>query len=275
MLPITVVIPVKNEEKNIADCLETLRSFEDVIVVDSGSTDKTVKIVTENKIKLIEFIWDGKFPKKRNWVLKNYNFITDWVLFLDADELLTEEFIEEVENKIEDTDVDGYWLTYQDYFLGKYLKHGVPMRKLALFRVGKGEYERIDEENWSKLDMEIHEHPIIEGEVGVVKAPILHHDNKPLKRYIERHNEYSSWEANRYISLFDSDKKVWERFTSRQRKKYQYIAKWWWSPLYFIYSYFFKFGFLDGREGLIFAIMKCNYFFQIYCKIQEKLKSQK
>ena len=69
MLPITVVIPVKNEEKNIADCLETLRSFEDVIVVDSGSTDKTVKIVKENEIKLIEFNWDGKFPKKRNWVL--------------------------------------------------------------------------------------------------------------------------------------------------------------------------------------------------------------
>src|SRR5262249_20859431 len=100
--PVTVVIPTKNEEMNLAQCLNTVRGFQDVVVIDSGSTDATAKIATNAGAKVIKFEWKGGFPKKRNWVLMNYDFHTEWVLFLDADERLTEEFRNEMADRIEE-----------------------------------------------------------------------------------------------------------------------------------------------------------------------------
>ena len=165
-------------------------------MVDSGSTDRTVGIAEASGAKVIQFRWNGQFPKKRNWVLQNYRFQTDWVLFLDADEEVTPAFEAELAASIENSKYSGFWIRYHNFFLGRKLRYGVPQRKLALFRVGKGAYERIEENRWSTLDMEIHEHPIIDGPVGELSAPIIHHDFKTLHSFIERHNEYSGWEAN-------------------------------------------------------------------------------
>lgn len=275
MIPVTVVIPVKNEEANLPACLKTLNQINEVIVVDSGSTDNTIEIVKKYDVKLIKFEWNGKFPKKRNWVLHNYDFKTDWVLFLDADERLTDDFKNELDLRLKEDKYTGYWISYNDYFQGKLLRHGVPMRKLALFKVGSAEYERIDEDYWSELDMEIHEHPIIKGDLGLIQSPILHQDNTNLQRYIARHNNYSTWEAARYFKLLNSDKEIWDKLTPRQYKKYKNIEKWWWSPVYFFYSYFIKRGFLDGQQGLTFAIMKSIYFYNIRCKIKELRRNNK
>src|SRR5207245_285137 len=95
----------------------------------------------------------------------------------------------------------GYWLNYQNYFLGTPLKHGVPQRKLALFRVGSGLYERVNDLRWSNLDMEVHEHPNITGSIGEIASQIEHLDYRGLHEFIERHNEYSTWEANRYLAF--------------------------------------------------------------------------
>src|SRR4030095_9392302 len=109
------------------------------------------------------FKWDGKFPKKRNWFLRNHSISTKWILFLDADEYLTEAFKNEMRECISRDDKVGYWLSYTIYFLGKQLKGGYPLRKLALFRVGAGEYGQICEEHWSNLDMGRHEKPVRSG----------------------------------------------------------------------------------------------------------------
>lgn len=266
MVPVSVIIPVKNEAINLPQCLQRLGRFSEVLVVDSGSTDATRDIAAANGARVIDFRWDGKFPKKRNWVLRNVELKNDWVFFLDADEYVSDRFIDEVEREISETAIDGFWVTYQNYFMGKLLRHGDPMRKLSLFRVGKGEYEKIEEDLWSPLDMEVHEHPIIDGLEGRISIPVEHRDYKGFETYVNRHNAYSSWEARRYLAL---EKTHFVGLTRRQRIKYRLMDSWLLAPAYFFGSYILHAGFLDGKAGWLFAVNKMIYFFQIKCKINE------
>lgn len=265
MIPVSVVIPVKNEEKNLPHCLSLLEDFDEVIVVDSNSTDRTPEITKQYGRRLVNFCWNGRFPKKRNWVLRNIELNNKWVFFLDADEFVTDEFKEELANKIVETDCVGYWVHYTNDFLGKPLKHGAVMPKLPLFKVGAGEYEFIDEDYWSHLDMEVHEHPILAGKIGDIKSPVVHCEFRGLTHYIQKHNEYSSWEANRYLQMKNDTGKL----TYRQKVKYALIDTWLLGPLYFLYSYFYKLGLLDGKTGFIYAAYKMQYFFNVKAKIEE------
>lgn len=270
MPDLTVVFPVKNEAENLRRAIPLASRLGSVVVVDSVSSDDTVSIAREFGATVLQFAWDGRFPKKRNWALRNYAFKTEWVLFLDADEFVTDNFIREVAAAIKNTAVSGFWLRFEDHFMGRRVSYGVPFKKLALFRVGAGEYERIEEDNWSHLDMEVHEHPVIEGELGEINAPIEHNDFRGIKHYISKHNEYSSWEVARYFRLLDERGEEWDGLTGRQRKKYRNLDKWWWAPAYFIMNYIIKKGFLDGSAGFHFAVMKFFYFYQIRLKILER-----
>mgnify|MGYP000512773652 CR=1 FL=1 len=284
---ITIVFPVKNEAENLRRAIPLARDLGTVLAVDSDSTDATVSVAEELGAEVLQFDWNGEFPKKRNWVLRNYDFKTEWVLFLDADEFVSPEFVDEVKQAVESTAHVGFWLNFENYFMGKCLRHGDPMRKLALFRVGAGEYEKIEEGNWSHLDMEVHEHPVLNGTIGEIKAPIEHNDFRGLKHYIAKHNEYSSWEAARYLRLSTqinrTDQKSeignqkspqsgfeWDSLTDRQKNKYRNLAKWWFAPAYFVATYFLKKGFLDGAVGFHFALAKAIYFYQIRLKILEQ-----
>lgn len=97
---VSVVVPVKNEAANLTQCLNSLLDFDDVVVVDSGSTDGTVEIAASYSRSVVQFEWNGKFPKKRNWALKNIGLKYPWVLFLDADEIMTEGFVQEIKKNI-------------------------------------------------------------------------------------------------------------------------------------------------------------------------------
>jgi len=154
---VTVVIPVKNEAQNLLRCIEAVRSIGPVVVVDSGSTDNTQAVARAGGAEVLDFAWDGKFPKKRNWTLRNHDFKTEWVLFLDADEFVSPAFVKEVQAAITNTEHVGFWLNFSNHFMGKKLQGGDVFRKLALFRIGAGEYEKIEEDNWSHLDMEANE----------------------------------------------------------------------------------------------------------------------
>lgn len=266
-IPVTVVVPIKNEALNLPQCLDKLQEFEEVVVVDSGSTDDSPTIVRRYGAVFLDFQWNGQFPKKRNWTLRNYQFRTEWVLFLDADEQLTPEFIAELKEAIKQTGINGYWVTFRNYFMGHPLKYGDPFRKLVLLRLGCGEFERIEDNQWSALDMEVHEHLILKGRVGQMKAPIEHRDFKNLDAYYNRHNHYSSWEAARFLALKEEDRR---HFTKRQQLKYRLLTSIWFPPLYFLGSYVLKRGFLDGTPGFRFAIGKMFYFYQINFKIAEK-----
>jgi glycosyltransferase involved in cell wall biosynthesis len=268
LLPVTVVVPVKNEERNLPTCLERVRGFAEVLVVDSNSTDRTLAIARDSGATVLQFAWDGRFPKKRNWVLQNHAFKTPWALFLDADEYVTPAFVEELRRVLPTTSHAGFWITYGNVFMGRELRFGGPMTKLALIRVGSGEYERIEEEGWSGLDMEVHEHPVLAGSVGRITARIEHNDFKGLRAYIARHNEYSSWEAARYTRLAHTPE-AWHSFTPAQQRKYRSLGSWWLAPAYFFYCYVWKQGFRDGFAGFAFAVMKGIYLFQTRLKIIE------
>lgn len=270
MLDLTIVIPVKNEERNLPGCLEAIGSglATSVVVLDSGSTDDTVRISEEWGAKVIDFKWDGKFPKKRNWYLRNHAPDTTWVLFLDADEYLTEDFKAELNDALDGTVNTGFWLNYSVHFLGEELKWGYPLSKLPLFRVGAGEYEKISESDWSKLDMEVHEHPVLSGKIGTIKAKITHHDYRGVRHYVDKHNDYSDWEAKRLLKS-RSDSQASESWTLKQKLKYRLVRTPFIGPVYFFGAYFVMGGFLDGGRGLAFAILKMAYFTQVYCKLKE------
>lgn len=270
-LNLTIAIPAKNEETNLSGCLEAIGNdfAQEIVVIDSGSTDRTKDIAQQYGAQFISFNWDGKFPKKRNWYLRNHAPQTKWVLFLDADEYLTEAFKEECREKIQSEEISGYWLNYTIYFMGKKLKGGYPLKKLALFKVGAGEYEKIDEDMWSNMDMEIHEHPILDGEVGNIKAKIDHQDFRGVSHYVDKHNGYSDWEAQRFIKLFQSSG-ISKKWTWKQKLKYRLMKSSAIGPAYFLGSFFLLGGWKDGTRGFAFAILKMSYFTQIYCKINEK-----
>ena len=200
-IPVTVVIPVKDEARNLTRCLPLLRRFAQVWVVDSHSRDGTREIVESAGRRYVAFTWDGAFPKKRNWVLLNFEIPTDWVLFLDADEFVTDAFSEEVAARTKDPEIAGYWCQYDNHFLGRRLRFGLPQRKLALFRAGAGLYEKIPENAWSSLDMEVHEHPQITGKVGRITSRIVHDDDRGIGKFVDRHIAYARWEAKRVETL--------------------------------------------------------------------------
>lgn len=267
---LTIVIPVKNEEKNLSACLENVREFGHVVVVDSGSTDATRRIAADFGREVVDFHWDGRFPKKRNWVLRNYRFQTPWVMFLDADERLTPSFVDELAATLPRTEHDAFVCYYDNWFMDRMLRHGDVMRKTAVLRVGAGEYERIEENNWSQLDMEIHEHLQVRGTIGEIMAHLEHHDKRSLESYYAKHEQYAAWEANRYRALMGHDGKdrAVVPLTRRQRIKYGLITHWWFGLAYFCASYFLKLGFLDGYPGFVFARGKMHYFRNIRRRIR-------
>ncbi len=270
-LDLTIAIPVRNEERNLPGCLKAIGKdlAQKIVVIDSCSTDHTKKISEDFDVEVVDFKWDGKFPKKRNWFLRNHKPSTKWILFIDADEYLTEDFKSELRQVLAEGDKVGYWLSYTIYFLGKRLKGGYPLRKLALFKVGAGEYETILEEEWSKLDMEIHEHPVLAGKVGLLKSKIEHQDFRDVSHYFFKHNEYAAWEASRLLKATGIANRSRD-WTWKQKLKYRLMRSVWIGPAYFFGSFFLLGGFRDGARGLAFAILKMSYFTQVYCKMREK-----
>ena len=273
-LPVTVIIPVRNEETNLPQCLAALGdAFDEIVVVDSASTDRTPQIAAEHGATLIDFSWNGQFPKKRNWYLENCEPRNDWCLFLDADEVVGPAFLEEVAGAMKQTDKVGFWLHYTNYFLGRPLRFGVPQRKLALFRRSAGRFERIDENHWSGLDMEVHEHPHLTGAVGEIAARIEHRDFQGLGKFIDRHLDYARWEAARFSQVTASED--FQNLTWRQKTKYKNLERRIFPLLYFCFNYFLRLGILDGWAGFQYSFYKAWYFNTIRLLIYEGRERKK
>jgi glycosyltransferase involved in cell wall biosynthesis len=267
-VPVSVIVPVLNEEVNLPGCLESVRKFADVVVIDSGSADQTRHIAREYGREVVNFYWNGRFPKKRNWALANCELRHEWVLFLDADERVTPAFVDEILRVLPATNQNGFQLTYDNWFMGRLLRHGDPMRKVALLRRGHGAYERTNEEKWSRLDTEVHEHLIVTGPTGRIRARLEHRDERDLHCYFARHNDYSSWEASRWCELRKPS--GLRTLSRRQRMKYALMPTLALPVAYFVGSYLLKAGFLDGPAGFRFAVAKMCYFWQVQFKIRER-----
>ena len=137
VLPVSVVIAARNEEKNLSRCLASLKGVGEIYVIDSQSNDATVAIAQANDAKVVQLRYNGGWPKKRQWALDSLPFKYDWVLLLDADEAMTPELAMEIRDAIRDPDRRGYYIALQMYFLGRRLRHcGAGFYKLSLFRKG-------------------------------------------------------------------------------------------------------------------------------------------
>src|SRR5579863_7892880 len=210
-LPLSVIIPVRNEAKNLPRCLQALSNAGEVYVIDSQSTDDTVEIARAHGAHVVQFHYQGGWPKKRQWAMNTLPFAYDWILLLDADEVLTPELAEEIRSAIQNPALDGYSVLLRIWFLGRVLRHGdVGLWKLSLFRRNKGRYEcRLKDQDASMADMEVHEHVVVEGASARLRNPLIHHNVESLSRYIQKHDEYSNWESRVLLGRrADDDKEL-------------------------------------------------------------------
>jgi len=276
VLPVSVIIPVRNEGKNLPRCLEALRHAGEVYVIDSQSTDATLEIARQFGAKVEQFHYAGGWPKKRQWAMDTLPLAYDWVLLLDADEVMTPELEAEIGRVIQDERFNGYRIQLQMYFLGRPLKHcDANFSKLSLFRKGKGRYEcRLKDQNASMADMEIHEHVIVDGATTDLKEPLIHHNVESLSRYIEKHDEYSNWESRVLVQGDAAGGEMKPALFGTQAQRRRWLKMRFYrlpgSPVVlFLYRYLFRFGFLDGVPGLVYCGFQGVQMFHTKAKIYE------
>ncbi len=280
-LPISVIVPVRNESQNLARCLASLCGAGEVYVIDSQSTDDTVEIARSYSAKVVQFYYHGGWPKKRQWAMDTLPLAHDWVLLLDADEALTPELFWEIQQAIQNPSFDGYYISLQMHFFGRRLRHaGADFCKLSLFRRGKGRFEcRLRDQNPSMADMEVHEHVIVQGKTAKLRNALCHHNVESLSRYIRKHDEYSNWEAKAWINRNCGFRDLAPALFGTQAQRRRWLkAKLFGIPgcsfLFFLYRYVFRFGFLDGTPGLIYCGLQGIQFFHIKAKIYESQVNQ-
>ena len=275
-LPISVIVAAKNEEKNLPRCLESLRDAGEIYVIDSQSTDATPEIARAMGAKVVQFHYRGGWPKKRQWAMENVPLQFDWILLLDADEVLTPELSDEIRSALLNSEVDGFYLCLRMHFMGRVLRHGdAGFWKLALFRKGKASYEcRLRDQDGSMADMEVHEHVVATGATNRLHNPLIHHNVESLDRYIQKHNEYSNWESRVLLQGERNDRELRPALFGTQAQRRRWLKKKLYafpgSPvLLFVYRYFLRLGFLDGIPGLIYCCFQAVQMFHTKAKIFE------
>lgn len=280
-LPVSVIIAARNEEKNLPRCLAALQGMGEVYVIDSQSTDATPEIARSFGAKVIQFHYQGGWPKKRQWAMETVPLAFEWILLVDADESLTLELAEEIRQVLQDPNVNGYYISLRMHFLGAVLRHGdASFQKLALFRRHKGRYEcRLKDQDASMADMEIHEHVVVEGPTARLKNPLIHHNVESLSHYIQKHDEYSNWES-RVLLEGEQNSELPPALFGTQAQRRRWLKRNLYalpgSPvLLFFYRYFVRLGFLDGIPGLIYCSFQAVQMFHTKAKIYElKMKSR-
>jgi glycosyltransferase involved in cell wall biosynthesis len=276
VLPVSVIIAVRNEALNLPRCLQSLRDIGEVYVVDSQSTDETLEIARSFGAQVVQFHYRGGWPKKRQWAMETLSVAHEWILLLDADESLTPKLKDEIALAIQDARYDGYHIALRNHFLGRELRHSdASFYKLALFRRGKGHYEcRLRDQDQSMADMEIHEHIVVSGRAGTLKQPLLHHNIASLSDYIRKHNAYSTWEAKVWLNSTGNCDELTPSLTGTQAQRRRWLKRKFYafpgsSLAYFLYKFIVRAGFLDGAPGLIYCAFQGIQFFHVKAKIYE------
>lgn len=281
ILPVTAIVAARNEARNLPRCLASLRDVGEIYVIDSQSTDSTAQIAESYGAHVVQFHYQGGWPKKRQWAMESLPLAHDWIFLVDADEAMTPELSAEIGDAIQRPDIDGYYVALRMFFLGRELRHGgANFYKLSLFRRGKGHFEcRLREQDRSMADMEVHEHIVAQGRTGKLKHSLLHHNVESLSHYIRKHDEYSNWEARVWVTGGGDSTELPPSLFGSQAQRRRWLRKKVFllpgSPiLLFVYRYLLRLGFLDGIPGLIYCWFQAVQFFQIKAKIYE-LKKRK
>jgi len=272
---LSVVFPVLNEEENLPAALASVTWADEVIVVDSGSTDDTVAIATRAGARLVEFKHRLDGPKKKGWSLRNIDFRNEWVLFLDGDERITSPLRDEIDRVLRDPHHDGYYLDRDFFFRGRRLSCYRPDWNMRLFRHSCTSMEDLGLHNLPGTgDNEIHEHFLVDGSTGFLKSPLLHNDYRGIAPWIERQNKYATWEAHLYRQWREQPihfrlssmrdpvarnrmlRRVWVRLPCRP-------------VLRFFIWFIGKRAFRDGSNGVIYAFLMGWYELIIGLKLKE------
>lgn len=279
-IPVSVLIPAKDEEINLPACLTSVASADEVFLVDSQSRDRTCEIAEAYGAKVVQFYFNGRWPKKKNWSLDNLPFRNDWVLIVDCDERIPPDLWDEIALAIQNPNYNGYYLNRKVFFLGAWIRHGgkYPDWNLRLFKHDSGRYENLSTEEVPNTgDNEVHEHVILQGRVGYLKNDMLHEDFRDIYQWIERHNRYSNWEARVYFNILndkDESATIGANFFGDAVQRKRFLKKLWvhlpFKPaIRFILFYIIQFGFLDGKAGYIYARLMSQYEYQIGIKLYE------
>ena len=267
-VPVSVMIPTLNEAGNLARCLDHLTWADEVVIVDSGSRDKTQQIATDYGAKVVDFEWNGAWPKKKNWALRHVDFANDWVLIVDADEWITAELAREIgtvlrEDRQGRSENVGYYVNRKFIFMGRWIKHCgyYPSWNLRLIKRGLGEYERLTEVgNTGSGDNEVHEHVVAQGKADYLEHDMLHFAFPNIHTFMEKHNRYSNWEAAVQFKKSGTTSAAVGEVLSRRRRLKNLSRNLPFRPtLRFLYSYIWKGGILDGQPGYVFCRLLAIY----------------
>lgn len=267
--PVSVLVPTLDEELNLPECLDSVTWADEVFVVDSHSSDRTVEVAQARGARVVLHRFES-YSRQKNWALDTLPFNNEWVLILDADERVPDELRCEIETTLRNPGRGGYYLNRRFIFLGTWIRHAgwYPSWNLRLFRHALGRYD----------DREVHEHVVLDGPVGYLHSDLLHVDRRGLEAYIARHNRYSSLEAAARLkveresadrarlplSLLASP--VQRKRLLRERVWPRVPAK----PLaLFVYMYVLRRGFLDGRAGLALCVFHAFQEFMVGLKLAE------
>ena len=264
---ISVVILTLNEEVNLAECLDSCVWSDDIVVLDSFSSDRTREIATGKGARFLQRRFDN-YAAQRNAALSEVRFKHPWVLMVDADERTPPDLVAEMNRGVANADSDTvmFRMRRKDFFLGRWLRHssGYPTWFGRLVRTGRVRVER-----------EVNEEYIADGKVAYLQSHLLHYPfNRGVAYWYERHNRYSSMEAVAKVesralplsfkSLFGADP------IGRRRVLKQIVYRLPLRPMiWFLYLYVFRLGFLDGRAGLAFSRMRASYEMMIDLKVIE------
>lgn len=246
MSSISAIIITKNEELNIWECLNSLKWVDEIVVVDAGSTDKTIDIAKEFTKKIFIRQWDG-YGAAKNFALEKCT--SDWIFWIDADERATPELQNEIQIFINSNNQDYCALSMprRANFLGKWINHcgWYPGRIIRIFRRSKGYF----------TDNKVHERLEVKGKIFRLKSDLLHYTDPTLEHYLNKLNKYTSLAAEDLVE---------------SKKKFS-IIKMLVNPVWtFIRMYFIKLGFLDGVPGLILSFQSSYYVFTKYAKMWEQ-----
>tara|TARA_R110000751_G_scaffold68236_2_gene138899 strand:+ start:9639 stop:10502 length:864 start_codon:yes stop_codon:yes gene_type:complete len=248
---ITVAIITYNEEVNLPFTLRNIDGFaQDVVILDSGSSDNTIDIATSFGARVFHRDFDN-FSSQRKHLLNNIQFKTTWILVLDADEILTNELKEEILSILPSSDKDAYFMKRRFYWMGEWVKRGYyPTNLLRLGKVGLINCD----------DREINEHMICSTNlVGQLNHDFIDQNHKGLKEWVDKHNQYSDREAD---ALFLVDPNSYSLLNGQYSRK-RWIRKNIWNNLppvirpffYFFYRFVIKMGFLDGPKVAIYHFL--------------------
>lgn len=266
-MPVSIFIQTLNEEDNLPSCLDSVSWCDDIVVLDSLSTDTTKQICEDRGCRFFERAYDGRGPHQ-NWAMENIDFKHKWVFYLDADEHMTPELRAEIEAIADDEDERrvAFYCGRRNIFMGKWLKRAMP----------PGQIMRFFQPRHIRFARLANPTPTIDGEHGYLKQHFIHYNfSKGLTEWFQRHNRYSSYEATETVKALRENPVNLGDLFARDRIKRRYALKnlSFRMPgrpfLKFIYMYFLKLGLLDGRAGLTYCTLQAIYEYQIVLKVRE------